>query len=168
MGIAAAPDGSLYISDWVDKSYELHGKGRIWRLRNPTEKRRQWPSLVSGLSALNLQTLTGAGKVTGDLVAHCIKNDSATAASCRTHLPTDHVDLKTIATSDTSPLVRADAMRRLADPAAKEVLLKGLESEDPFIQQAARHGLQQSFKIDQLITLATAKDLTAAVAWDYS
>ena len=34
VGIAAAPDGSLYISDWVDKSYDLHGKGRIWRLRN--------------------------------------------------------------------------------------------------------------------------------------
>ena len=34
VGIAAAPDGSLYISDWVDKSYDVHGKGRIWRLRN--------------------------------------------------------------------------------------------------------------------------------------
>ena len=33
VGIAVAPDGSLYISDWVDKSYTLHGKGRIWRLR---------------------------------------------------------------------------------------------------------------------------------------
>jgi putative heme-binding domain-containing protein len=28
-----APDGSLYVSDWVDKSYEVHGKGRIWRIR---------------------------------------------------------------------------------------------------------------------------------------
>ena len=34
VGIAVAPDGSIYFSDWVDKSYELHGKGRIWRLRN--------------------------------------------------------------------------------------------------------------------------------------
>ena len=34
VGIALAPDGSLYFSDWVDKSYELHGKGRVWRLRN--------------------------------------------------------------------------------------------------------------------------------------
>ena len=32
VGIAVAPDGSLYISDWVDKSYTLHGQGRIWRL----------------------------------------------------------------------------------------------------------------------------------------
>jgi putative membrane-bound dehydrogenase-like protein len=33
VGIATAPDGSLYLSDWVDKSYPVHGKGRIWRIR---------------------------------------------------------------------------------------------------------------------------------------
>lgn len=33
VGIATAPDGSLVISDWVDKSYPVHGRGRIWRLR---------------------------------------------------------------------------------------------------------------------------------------
>ena len=33
VGIAQAPDGSLYISDWVDKSYDLHGKGAVWHLR---------------------------------------------------------------------------------------------------------------------------------------
>lgn len=31
-GCAVAPDGSLYFSDWVDASYPVHGKGRIWRL----------------------------------------------------------------------------------------------------------------------------------------
>ncbi len=33
VGITTAPDGSLYLSDWVDKSYPVHGKGRIWRIR---------------------------------------------------------------------------------------------------------------------------------------
>src|SRR5262249_51336564 len=33
VGMATAPDGSLYITDWGDKSYPVHGKGRIWRLR---------------------------------------------------------------------------------------------------------------------------------------
>lgn len=32
VGMAVAPDGSVYFSDWVDKSYELHGRGRLWRL----------------------------------------------------------------------------------------------------------------------------------------
>ncbi len=33
VGITIAPDGSLVVSDWADKSYPLHGKGRIWRIR---------------------------------------------------------------------------------------------------------------------------------------
>ena len=40
VGIAAAPDGVLYISDWVDKSYDVHGKGRIWRLRGAAHRSR--------------------------------------------------------------------------------------------------------------------------------
>jgi putative membrane-bound dehydrogenase-like protein len=32
VGIAAHPDGSVWFTDWVDKSYELHSKGRLWRL----------------------------------------------------------------------------------------------------------------------------------------
>lgn len=42
VGIAVAPDGSLYVSDWVDKSYPLHKKGRIWRIaaaNAPSQKR---------------------------------------------------------------------------------------------------------------------------------
>jgi len=30
---AVAPDGSLYFTDWVDRSYNVHGKGRVWRLK---------------------------------------------------------------------------------------------------------------------------------------
>ncbi len=30
--MAVAHDGSIYFSDWVDRSYKLHGKGRLWRL----------------------------------------------------------------------------------------------------------------------------------------
>lgn len=33
VGIAIAADGSLFVSDWVDKSYSVHGKGRLWRVR---------------------------------------------------------------------------------------------------------------------------------------
>ncbi|HMO87336.1 MAG TPA: hypothetical protein PKC18_20695, partial [Lacipirellulaceae bacterium] len=34
-GMAVAPDGSIYFADWVDKSYAVHGQGRIWRLTVP-------------------------------------------------------------------------------------------------------------------------------------
>ncbi len=45
VGIALAPDGSLYVSDWVDKSYNVHGKGRIWRISAKEEKKVERPSL---------------------------------------------------------------------------------------------------------------------------
>lgn len=39
-GIAVGPDGSLYVGDWADRSYPLHGKGRVWRIRavNPQQQ----------------------------------------------------------------------------------------------------------------------------------
>lgn len=32
VGIATGPDGSIYVSDWVKRSYPVHGFGRIWRV----------------------------------------------------------------------------------------------------------------------------------------
>jgi putative membrane-bound dehydrogenase-like protein len=33
VGIAVAPDGSLFVSDWVKRDYNLHGKGAVWHVR---------------------------------------------------------------------------------------------------------------------------------------
>ncbi len=33
VGLAIAPDGTVYVSDWVSSSYSLHKQGRIWRIR---------------------------------------------------------------------------------------------------------------------------------------
>ena len=32
-GLAAAPDGSVYLTDWADREYSVHQKGRIWRIK---------------------------------------------------------------------------------------------------------------------------------------
>src|SRR5262249_27260805 len=34
VAIVQAPDGSIIFNDWVDKSYPVHGKGRIWRIKS--------------------------------------------------------------------------------------------------------------------------------------
>lgn len=33
VAMTVAGDGSLFITDWVKRDYELHGKGRVWRVR---------------------------------------------------------------------------------------------------------------------------------------
>ncbi len=38
-GMAVGPDGSLYFSDWVNRSYPVHGQGRLWRLELADEMR---------------------------------------------------------------------------------------------------------------------------------
>ena len=38
VGLATAPDGSLFCTDWVLRDYKLHGHGRIWRIA-PKEAR---------------------------------------------------------------------------------------------------------------------------------
>lgn len=33
VGLQTAPNGDIYLTDWVSASYQLHGKGRIWRIK---------------------------------------------------------------------------------------------------------------------------------------
>ena len=170
VGIAVAPDGSLYISDWVDKEYNLHGKGRIWRLRNvraTNRSRFSGPDPVpvndprSCVSAL--RSLAGGGALNDEAIAPFLHNESADVRALAVGMaPAGRIDLKTIATSDAAPLVRAEAMRRLADPGARDIILKALESDDPFIQQAARRGLQRSLDLGALVALAGSDGLTPA------
>jgi len=32
VGLAAGPDGSVYVTDWVLRDYPVHGRGRLWRI----------------------------------------------------------------------------------------------------------------------------------------
>jgi putative membrane-bound dehydrogenase-like protein len=59
VAIALAPDGSIFLSDWVDKSYPVHGKGRIWRVRarRPPADDGLRPSGVTALGPRRLEAL---------------------------------------------------------------------------------------------------------------
>jgi putative membrane-bound dehydrogenase-like protein len=93
VGLALAPDGSLYFSDWVDKSYNLHGKGRVWRLsaKNPPKRPAQ-RDVRSQLLAIN---------------------EPWRDASNRHRLPRTADDVRPLL-KDPNPRVRAAAMRELA------------------------------------------------------
>ena len=42
-----APDGTLYVSDWGSRMYQLHGKGKVWRIRPKVLK----PNIIEPLPA---------------------------------------------------------------------------------------------------------------------
>ncbi|WP_197996046.1 DUF7133 domain-containing protein [Gimesia panareensis] len=108
VGIATAPDGSLYCTDWVLRDYKLHGKGRIWRISRKGQKSNS-PDKTTAL----LQPETYLAQVQKSL-------DSA-------HLPTRRLaawligaehdqTLRNIVTSQGQPLrSRYEAMMYLAD-----------------------------------------------------
>ncbi len=171
VGIAVAPDGSLYISDWVDKSYTLHGQGRIWRLHyggaagagSSLEGNAASSKRPARATAIALATAASAGKIDEKLAASSLHNQSADVRALAVELlPEAAAGLKDIAAADPAPLVRATAMRRLSDRAAKDIMLNALESDDPFLQQAARFGLGRSLKTDEIIASAVSKSLSPA------
>jgi putative membrane-bound dehydrogenase-like protein len=198
VGIAQAPDGSLYVSDWVDKSYPLHGKGRIWRIRNaksrtgnagpaslaanPTALKLDHPdrrvreaaarSLTrteAGLRqladavqksadprarALALQTLVVADDAREGPVRAALQDASADVRALAVRLlPARLLEPRKIAVADPAPAVKAEALRRIADAEALDVLLAAVGSSDPFLAQAAREGLKQSLSIARLLDL---------------
>ena len=53
VGLALAPDGSLYVTDWVLKDYKLHGKGRVWRVSAKEEPRREVVDAMKLVSPVN-------------------------------------------------------------------------------------------------------------------
>jgi len=50
INIAIAPDGSLYVTDWVKKTYSVHGYGRIWRI---SAREKKAPALIPDLRTEN-------------------------------------------------------------------------------------------------------------------
>ncbi len=131
VGMAVAPDGSLYVSDWVDRSYPVHGRGRVWRIR------AKEPNTTS-----SEPTPAAAGR---------------RERSVRTQ-PLQALDLRAILSAETGARLQAAALRRCTDKALLPLILKAITSDDPFLRQAATQALKQSLNVDELQELVASSD----------
>jgi|694.fasta_scaffold39662_3 putative membrane-bound dehydrogenase-like protein len=101
---SVGPDGSLIVTDWVDRSYELHRRGRIWRIKVAAGKPRDtadWPPLSP--AELRARRLAG-----------CDAQGHADAA------PVAAADL-VAALGDDDPFLRQSAVAGLAAAPAEEL-----------------------------------------------
>lgn len=74
--LALAPDGTVYVTDWVSSSYTLHKQGRIWRIRPKNfEKPRRPEDTKDALQSLHRPLREEAAR---KLVADMTANDSLT------------------------------------------------------------------------------------------
>src|SRR5579872_1746591 len=65
VGIACAPDGSLFFTDWVKRDYTLHGQGRVWRISTilPRSAKVLATDQIAGLPEKDLPKLLNSVRV---------------------------------------------------------------------------------------------------------
>ncbi|MDP6445602.1 MAG: c-type cytochrome [Pirellulaceae bacterium] len=194
VGLVFAPDGSIYVSDWVDRSYNVHGKGRVWRIENKSfspnatrgrdvppahraarlaQFRREVASAPADRSG---KVDFGKPEIAVDQLAVLASHGRLNDETAREALVSPSADLRAAAVSlvsakalgvlggERDPLVLAAVARRRRD-ATWTSSLPLLKSGDPFLRQAARRGLQASFQAQTLASSPPPADADARLAW---
>lgn len=148
VGIAIGPDGALYITDWVDRSYPVHGKGRIWRLRakqrSPAKQVAKnppgdeaWQKLLD-VQALKQTSLGAAHEAILPLLANADPFVRSAAIDCLAQRGA--TQLLSPLLNDDDPQLRVGALlslRRSGEPQARELLPRFLEDSSPAVRRAA-------------------------------
>lgn len=183
VGIAVGPDGTAYLSDWVDKSYPVHGKGRVWRIRmrNPPADDGLRPSKVAALAIDRLGPLLGhpkheirtaaaralasKGPASKEFIASVLKGKSDKRAKLHALwaaalLGRETSDIISAAKDDAEPEVRAEAIRLLPADADYEARRLERVKKDPvaLVRMQALLHLQQDSSLKEVIPLLADAD----------
>lgn len=54
VGLTAAPDGSFLMTDWVDRNYSAHSKGRLWKITSPDSSSLENKAVSRSLNATDI------------------------------------------------------------------------------------------------------------------
>ncbi|MBN9520206.1 c-type cytochrome [bacterium] len=167
-GLATAPDGSLFVSDWGSKEYTLHGKGAVWHVRWKDAKPAPRPADPK-------LALASPHRPARDAAARTLARDEAGRAYLRGRLSDPDVrtraaaldallaandaraDLTVVARADVEPAVRAMAVRGLVARGA-DVAEFAADTADPAARAEAVAGLTGDAGLSVLIRLLSDPD----------
>jgi hypothetical protein len=144
VALASGPDGSVYFTDWVDRDYSVHSKGRIWRLSSAASTKP--PKTKPSPARERMLDLVGA--------------DSLRQA-----------DELTRALSEEDPFIRSAAVTALAKPAFKSQVAEWLKHSDARVRLgallASRRGRMgdAASVIERALSDADENVRLAAVLW---
>ncbi len=109
VGIAVAPDGSVFFSDWVDKDYHVHRKGRIWKLHARQPAPIDPPPPVAGDAAVD-----GDGGSAARALSHPVRAARERAVDALLERPDADAIARRLMTASVSEVCRYHALVVLA------------------------------------------------------
>jgi putative membrane-bound dehydrogenase-like protein len=138
VGLVAAKDGSLLVSDWGGVSYPVHGKGRIWRikLKQPASTAVNDGGLREKIAKLRVEAAEQKERRT-ELLEKALKDAAPElrAEAVRQLGDENGSDklLVPLLQSDNSPLVKLQILQSLREKKSAEAVLPLLNTTDPFL-----------------------------------
>jgi putative membrane-bound dehydrogenase-like protein len=132
VALAAAPDGSVVFTDWVDKSYPVHGKGRLWRLRAKSFSGKP-KAPAKRMPAQSVNSIKQLGDPDPFIVSAAIAEFGRPGNSAMLRRTLNYNGKGPGA----SPLGLLLALRRTGDHEALEELPEFLFDKDPEVRRAA-------------------------------
>ena len=169
VGLAVAPDGSLFVSDWVLSSYTLHGKGAVWHIRakdghkpdRPTDPYKGLFSLHRPLREAAARELAGDEKGQAFLQKQLLTGADvrvrAAAFAAFFHAGFPRELAETVADKDPDPGLRARAVHRLVERRADvSHFLDAKQAGE--VRAAAIAGLRSRPDLPRLLRLLTDAD----------
>lgn len=141
VAFATAADGTLYVSDWVKRSYELHGFGRVWRIAGPASKLAAVAPPASGITERQRQIdpILNAKDVAADQALRWLADTNAWRFSAAiTRLSREPALLRSLAADQlTAPQQRVGfltAAEQSRDPELRARIPALLRDADPTVQ----------------------------------
>jgi putative membrane-bound dehydrogenase-like protein len=168
VGVAVAPDGTLFVSDWVLSDYNLHGRGAVWHIRRkhpgkparPHDPRRALFSAHRPLREAAARRLAADAAGRALLCEHLADKDVRVRAASLTALidaGDRQIDLRAIAGKDPRTELRALAVRALVargDNAARSFT----DKQAPAVRLEAVAALNNTADLPRLLDLLTDPD----------
>lgn len=166
-GLTVAPDGSLFVSDWGSKSYELHGKGAIWHIKWKDAKPQKRPDKPK-------EALLSKDRTTREAAARELVKDETGRTFLRNQLFGDEkvhaVAMSALMDVDDPGTDFVTAARVTRDPAARAMLVNFLaargkdvtayadRTEHPLVRFEAFTRTKEDVAIRGLETILTDPD----------
>ena len=137
VSMATAPDGTLYVSDWGSRLYELHGEGKIWRIR-PKElrprKAKPLPKPATADADLRWLAQLRDSKNLDDLLAAADDRDPFVSNAAITGLAKLGDKLASVELTKRNPAERRAVLLALKENRAHDRLADFLDDKDPDIR----------------------------------